>query len=58
MVEWKNRRMMVLLNYAVPGNKKSRLMKEQVPRRISSNAGLKVLILSDIPEVNLLFETY
>ena len=55
----KNRRMMLLSNCVVYDSKKLRYTKEQQASRILSNLGLKVLIISDLPDLlNLLFQRH
>ena len=51
----KNKRMMLLSNCTVFNSKKSRIIKEQEASEILSKLRLKVLILSDLPGLNLLF---
>ena len=52
MVRTKNDRLILLSNCAVCGNKKSRFMKEQEAKGLSSNLGIKTP-LSKIPLLNV-----
>ena len=50
----KSKRITLLSNCAVCNSKKSRFIKEQEARGILSDSGLKVLILNNLPGLNLL----
>ena len=50
----KSKRITLLSNCAVCNSKKSRFIKEQEASGILSDSGLKVLILNNLPGLNLL----
>ena len=54
MVKTKNNRLMLLSKYSICGYKKSRFIKEQEPKGISSQLGIRTP-LSNIPGLNILY---
>ena len=56
VVKTKNGRMMLSSNCVVCGNKKSRIIKEQVASRLLGNLrGIKIPVLRDLTLSNILF---